>query len=120
MRKNNGIYMLLQVVIILTIILMFSCEKTRTNDYKQFLGSWISTDLVDSLDFTSDHNFSKNRTPFDYSISGDSITIQYNGPLMIYVKPTTHFYILKGNELTIYISKWCYGFRQQETKFIRK
>jgi hypothetical protein len=120
MRKNKEIYLLVQVVIILLIIVMSSCEKANTNDYRQFLGTWISTDVVDTLDFTSDHDFSKNKTPFNYSISGDSITIQYNGPLMIYIKPTTHFYILKGNELTIYISKWCYGFRQQKTKYIRK
>lgn len=117
--KNIRIYMLLLVMIILTTIVISGCKKTSTIDYGQFLGSWISTDLVDTLDFSTSHDLSKNRTAFDYNISGDSITIQYRGPLMIYVFPTTHFYTLKGNVLTIFISKGCYGFRQQETQFIK-
>jgi len=120
MRKTNGINSLLQVVIILLISVMSSCEKNKTDDYKQLLGTWISTDFIDTLNFTSEHNFYKNRIQFNYSISRDSISIQYNGPLMIYVKPSNHFYILKGNELTINTSQGCYGFRQQETIFIRK
>ena len=120
MRKNYRIYLLMQVLIILLIIAMSSCKKTISNDYRQFLGTWISTDFIDTLNFASEHNFSKNRIQFNYSISRDSISIQYNGPLMIYVKPSNHFYILKGNELTINTSQGCYGFRQQETIFIRK
>jgi hypothetical protein len=126
MKKNKLICCLSQIVIVLTVITFSGCEKSNTNDYKKFLGTWISSDLVDTIDFTSDHDFYKKLSGlndhFLYSSTRDSITIQYNGVLQpyIYVFPETFFYKLKGNELTIDFNKACYGFREQEIKFIRK
>jgi hypothetical protein len=123
-KRGKLIYSLSQIVITLTIITISGCEKSNTNDYKKFLGTWISTDLVDTLDFTSDHDFYKTfaclNDHFNYWSSRDCIIVQYDGFLKILIAPTTHFYQLKGNELTIDFTKGCYGFREQEIKFMRK
>jgi hypothetical protein len=126
MKKGKIIYCLSQIAIVLTFIVISSCEKNSSNDYNTFLGTWISTDLVDTIDFTSDHDFYKMfsglNDHFLYSSTRDSITIDYNGVLQpyIYTIPTTNFYQLKGNELTIDFKKQCYGFRNQEIKFIKR
>ena len=123
MKKDIANYWPLHIVIVLTLIIS-SCEKNNADDHKKFLGTWISIDLTDTLDFASEHDFYKMfsgvRDHFDYSLSKDSITIGYNGMLYILVKPSTHFCKLNGNELTIDFRPQCYGFRAQEIKFFRK
>lgn len=110
----------------MTVITFSGCGKSSTNNNNTFLGTWISTDLVDTLDFTSDHDFYKMLSGlndhFLYSSTRDSITITYNGVLQpyIYVTPETFYYQLKENDLTIDFNKACYGFREQAIKFIRK
>jgi len=103
--------------------LISGCEKESTHDYRNFLGTWISTDLTDTVEFTSDNDFYKMfsgvKDHFDYTLSDDSITIGYNGMLFILVLPSTHPYQIKGDELTIDFSPQCYGFRNQVIKFIR-
>ncbi|HEY5124513.1 MAG TPA: hypothetical protein VIK14_12340 [Ignavibacteria bacterium] len=126
MKKGKFNCCLSQIVIVFSIITISGCEKSNINDYKNFLGTWISTDLVDTIDFTTDHDFYKLfsglNDHFLYSSTRDSITIDYNGVLQpfIYVFPETFFYQLQGNELTIDFNKACYGFRTQEIKFVRK
>jgi len=110
------------IVITLTIIEVSSCKKNDV--YKNLLGTWVSKDLIDTLNFTSDTSFNKmySGSPdyFKYELLKDNITIQYSGKLFIYVFPTTHHFQLNDQELTIDFSNGCYGFRKQIIYFIRK
>jgi hypothetical protein len=119
MKKGRVLNWFSPIVIVLVFIMISSCEKNSKFDKSELLGTWASTDLVDNLDFKSENDLYKNGDHFNYSLSGDSITIQYNGILYILVKPTTHSFKLHGNELTIDFRPSCYGFRQQEIRFIR-
>ena len=96
------------------------CEKNNTNDFRNFLGTWVSKDLSDTLDFRDEHDLFSNGDHYDYSLSKDSITIRYNGRLFIYVNPTTHFCQINGNKLTIDFRPQCYGFRNEKVEFERK
>jgi hypothetical protein len=122
MEKNKLIQRIILTVITLTLIAVTSCKKN--NDYKKLLGTWISTDLVDTINFTSEHDFYKMfsgfNDHFDYFSSDEIITIRYNGINKIAVLPTTHPYQINGNDLTIDFRPNCYGFRAQEIKFIKK
>ena len=122
MNKIKLIQYISLIVITLTIIEVSSCKKN--DDYKTLLGTWVSKDLIDTLDFTSDTSFNKmySGSPdyFKYKLSKDSITIQYSGKLLIYVFPTTHHFQLNDQELTIDFRNGCYGFRKQIIYFIRK
>jgi hypothetical protein len=116
-----------QIVIALTIITISGCEKNHTNNYNTFLGTWISTDLADTIEFTSDHDlykmFSGVNDHYDYSLSRDSILIQYNGmyiPFIYIGIPKNHFYKLNGDELTIDFRPYCYGFYSQVIRFLKK
>ena len=88
---------------------------------QRILGTWISTDKKDTLDFVDNNSFYKNRDHYDYKLFRDSIEIRYNGMLYIYVHPTKHKYSLDHNTLIIDLSnKSCYGFDLQKMTFIRK
>lgn len=99
------------------------CEKNPSDNNKKILGAWISTDSVDTIEFRTDHDLYKTvgipGDHFNYSVSGDSMTIQYNGVLYIFVQPTNHHYKLTGDILTIDLEH-CYGFRNQTIRFTRK
>jgi hypothetical protein len=95
-------------MIALTITSISECEKTNTNDYKKFLGTWISKDSVDTIEFTSDQDIYKMISGFNdhflYSFTIDSITIEYRRKEIPYIymgSPTPAFYQLKGNILTM-------------------
>lgn len=122
MKKGISFYVALIFAISVTLIIS-SCEKS-TFDSKELLGSWISTDLTDTIEFTSDNDlykmFSGVKDHFDYSVSSDSITIGYNGMLFVLVKPSTHAIQLNGDNLTIDFSPQCYGFRGQRINFLRQ
>jgi hypothetical protein len=109
----------MSALILLTIL---SCEKNPVDNSKRFLGTWISTDLVDTIEFRTEHDLYKSvAIPFDhfnYTVSGDSIKIQYNGVMFILVKPSNHYYTFSGNTLTIDLRQ-CYGFRDQVITFYR-
>ncbi|MGM0409015.1 MAG: hypothetical protein ACQERU_13625 [Bacteroidota bacterium] len=97
---------------------IISCEKDFTPD-RRFIGSWkILTPDNDTIIFKDESNFTRKYFDgvyhtFDYGYDNDSITIQYTGPNMIGVPPTTHFYELKNYELIIDFSNGCYGFDKQ-------
>jgi hypothetical protein len=103
-------------------MLLSSCEK-KTSETRTLLGTWISTDLIDTIEFRTENDFYKTvgmpKDHFNYSLSDDSITIQYDGVLYILVEPTNHFYTLDGDKLTIDLMD-CYGFRNQIISFKRK
>jgi hypothetical protein len=120
MNKSKMIFWLAQILIVLILVVISGCEKSSSNDFKDFLGTWVSTDLSDTLDFRTEHDLYSNRDYYVYSLSRDSITIRYDGKMFIYVSPTTHFYQLNGNKLTIDFRPFCYGFNNQITEFSRK
>ena len=93
---------------------MGSCKKDSLPDGR-FIGTWIAVDKTDSLYFIDDQTFKSPRADgvlhtFDYSYSEDSITIQYAGPNMILVRPSTHHYTLTRSTLSIDLYKVNYGF----------
>jgi hypothetical protein len=108
---------------ILVSIVILSCEKNASDINKNLLGTWISTDLVDTIEFRTEHDFYKTvgipMDHFNYDLSADSIKIQYNGTLYVYVIPKNHYYKLSGNLLTIDLNH-CYGFRSAIITFARK
>jgi hypothetical protein len=110
------------MTITFSLILLSSCEK-KTSESKTLLGTWISTDLIDTIEFRTENDFYKtvgiSQDHFNYSLSDDIITIQYDGVLYILVQPTNHLYTLDGDKLTIDLNG-CYGFRNQIISFNRK
>lgn len=126
-KKGKLKHFLSQIVIALTIITISGCEKNNSNNYNTFLGTWISTDLADTIEFTSDHDlykmYSGVNDHYDYSLSRDSILIQYNGmyiPFIYIGIPKNHFYKLNGDELTIDFRPNCFGFNSQVIRFLKK
>jgi hypothetical protein len=111
-------------LILICFSLISGCEKKYKDDYKLFLGTWISTDLVDTVEFTTDKDFYKMisgvRDHFNYNLNKDKITIHYNGIQFIMVIPSTHPYELNGDQLTIDFRPSCYGFREQKVYFTRR
>jgi hypothetical protein len=123
MKKSIEFKLFIITMTVLALLVISSCEKNPSDNSKRFIGTWISTDLVDTVEFKTEHDFYKNvgipKDHFNYSISGDSLTIQYNGALYILVQPTNHFYKFSDDLLTIDLEH-CYGFRSQIISFTRK
>jgi len=113
MKKESLILLLL-----FGIFFFSNCEKKIPN----LNGIWVSTDPVDTIRFTSDRDFYRglsHQSHFNYSLSKDSITIQYEGVLFIYVKPSTHSVRINENQLTIDFRPYCYGFPSQKITYNR-
>ena len=109
------------VIILLTIV---ACKKNSLPD-GQFIGTWISDDKTDTLYFIDDQTFKQ--TAYDrvlhsyaYSYTEDSITIQYAGPNMILVRPSTHQYTLAHSTLILDLYKVNYGFSQTKMTLHRQ
>jgi len=123
MKKSNIFKLLIITMVVFSLLVISSCEKNSSESYKGLLGTWISTDLIDTVEFKTDHDFYKTvgipKDHFYYSVSGDSMTIQYSGALYILVQPTNHYYKLTENSLTIDLEH-CYGFRSQIINFTKK
>jgi hypothetical protein len=110
----------------LLIIILFnvlnSCEKDSN---EMIIGTWVSENKADTLYVINNHLFNKELQvgimhTFEYSLSKDSIIIQYKGPNKIRVIPTTHYYNLNGKELLIDFSNGCYGFNQEKETFFKQ
>lgn len=101
--------------------LLFSCDRDARAK-EAILGTWVSVDQADTLVFINEDTFEKNFYPgvmerFLYSIHRDSITVQYSGSLYILVLPTTHYFELEDNTLSIDFSKGCYGFPMKKMEY---
>jgi hypothetical protein len=122
MKKSNLIHYSCQIVIILIIIAMSGCKKNLKVSFLDLSGIWVSTDYIDTLDFKSEKDLYKNRDHYIYSISGDKITLEYNGEAqqLIYTGLSTHEFKLSGSKLTIDFRPPYYGLRPQIVNFIRK
>ena len=108
------------MVVLLVFIVIAGCEKF---DQNEILGTWISADKNDTLEFVDNRNFNKSskymrHEHYDYHLYKDSIEIRYRGTLYILVYPTKHKYYLDNNTLTIdFRNKICYGFNSAEITF---
>ena len=125
MKKHHTILSLL--ILITFAFLATNCEKSyiETNQ-EELLGTWVSTDKTDTLEFTSETDFYKSNGDmsydhYDYELFNDSIKIRYNGILFILIHPTNHKYSIDNNQLTIdFSNKMCYGFNAQEISYIKE
>ena len=107
-------------IFFISVVTLASCSD-NTVSQQRILGTWISTDKKDTLDFVDNNSFYKSQDHYDYKLARDSIEIKYNGMLMVYVHPTKHKYSLDHNTLIIDLSNTsCYGFELQKMNFIRK
>ena len=101
--------------------MLLSCDKdARTRE--ALLGGWVSADQADTLVFMNEDSFEKNFYPgvmerFLYSVHRDSITVQYSGSLYILVLPTTHYFELEEEALSIDFSSGCFGFPKRKMEF---
>jgi len=100
------------------VILLYSCSK-EARLKEEIIGTWVSVDYTDTLDFINEEVFEKNfydrfMHPYTYEIKRDSIKIQYSGYYTILTQPTTHHVELLDNTLSIDFSKGTYGMRKKE------
>ena len=114
-------------VLFVMAIMLISCDKDEeSSNVDAILGTWISTDKSDTLDFVDKTNFYKSNIEyrhdqFDYILEKDSIEIGYSGIRMVLVQATSHKYSLNGNNLTIdFSNKNCYGFDLKVMNYSRK
>lgn len=111
-------------VTIITTVMLYSCENNTVSG-DDLTGEWVDTEKADTIYVIDDTNFyhsAKNlhQVHYVYSIHGDSITIKYNGMLKIYVRPTTHYFKLKKDELMIDLTnRMCYGFPEEKMHYKR-
>jgi hypothetical protein len=107
------------ILIAVFFVVLVSCEKEFEPDGR-FIGTWeILTPDHDTLLFSDESSFSRKfydglLHSFKYSYDSDSITIQYSGPNLILVQPSTHHYEFKNNQLLIDFTNGCYGFEPQK------
>lgn len=104
-----------------------NCKKSNSRIDEALIGRWISNDLVDTLEFTTNHDLFKMingvHEHYNFQLSGDSILITYMGLQMpyIYLPPSVQrFYQLNGNKLTIDFSNSYFGFRNQIIELNKK
>ena len=113
--------------ITILIISLVSCNKeVNLSNNVKIIGTWISTDKSDTLDFVNGSEFYKSAIGFrndhyKYHLDNDSIQIDYAGIRMPATVRTTHKYNLNGNNLTIdFTNKGCFGFEMNVMEYIKK
>jgi hypothetical protein len=117
--RNTIIYFTL-----LMIPFLFSCDKdTRVKE--ELIGTWISSDARDTLEFIDYFTFTRNSNNgwkhyYNYDIEVDSIEIEYYGPNDILILPSTHHFAINGNSLSLDFSNYCYGFERKNYEFIKE
>jgi hypothetical protein len=127
MKRYKPVFMLIIVPFIFLNLVIVSCRKNDSRNDSALIGKWISTDMADTLEFTSDHDLYKMingiRDHFDYSLASDSILISYSGVAMpyIYLLPAKNrFFQLNLNDLTIDFRSAYYGFSNRIILFHRQ
>jgi hypothetical protein len=116
-----------QILILFVAVSILGCKKTDKHNNSDLLGEWVSTDLADTLNFTSDRDLFKNLNGISdhyiYNITDDSIRFEYSGILMqnIYIGPSPEYvFHLTMDNLTIDFRPQYLGFRPQIVTFNRK
>ncbi len=120
-RINQVIF----TIIIVFLIVSVSCEKEKKFPDGRFIGTWVSVDKRDSLIFISDDILMRPaadgiKHTYIYNYTNDSITLQYKGPYLILVEPSTHSYFLSGDNLEIDFTNGGYGFDRDVIDFKRE
>jgi hypothetical protein len=113
--------------LIMIALIFLGCKKDQgISNQDQILGTWISVDKIDTLNFVDRTNLWRSdinmySDHYDYQLINDSIKIGYSGKLYIYVLPTKHRYYLNGNNMSIdFSNRLCYGFDLRVINYIRK
>ena len=120
MRHLNAL-----IILILASTLLFAkCKESDLSDTNPFIGKWVSSDKEDTLFFDTDSDLYKStyhkiHDHFDYSYTGDSISIRYRGAAYIFVQFTSHKYHIQGDQLTIDFSNGCYSFESKIGEYYR-
>jgi len=127
MKKLLIVSHLHQILLFIAIIAISACKKNDNSNNGTLLGKWVSTDLIDTLSFTSDKDSYKNLNGladhYSYNIIDDSIKFEYSGILMpfIYIGPSPKYiFKLSNDNLTIDFRPEYMGFRPQIVTFNRK
>lgn len=101
--------MKLKILILVMVVALFqvseSCKKDAFPDGR-FIGTWITEDKADTLYFIDDNSFKTPRGDgllhtYTYRYDEDSITIQYAGPHLVLLPPSTHHYTLTRSTLIL-------------------
>jgi len=115
------------ILIVIALIIVLGCDKESEISTKdKIIGTWISADKSDTLDFVDIESFYKSSAimtydHYDYELFNDSIKIGYSGRIYILVTPTIHSYNLSGVKLTIdFSNKQCYGFGLEQIDYYKK
>jgi hypothetical protein len=116
-----------QILILFVAVSILGCKKPDKHNSGDLLGEWVSTDLVDTLNFTSDKDLFKNfngiADHYTYNLIDDRIKFEYSGILMpyIYIGPSPKYIFKLSNDiLTIDFRPQYMGFRPQIVTFNRK
>ncbi len=112
-------------ILFITFSVLLSCEKEKEYPDGRFIGTWVSVSQQDSLIFVSDdilfHPAADGlKHTYIYNYTNDSITLQYKGPYMILVEPSTHSYFLDGNDMGIDFTNGGYGFNREVIDYKRE
>jgi hypothetical protein len=107
------------IALITFLLSIISCEKEDFSG-NMMLGTWISTDLVDTLKIIDEKTFKKSYHTFLYQRNPRDITIQYIGPNEILVSPSRHNFTLSNNTIKIDFTNGCYGFESEIITFIKQ
>ncbi len=120
--KGKTIRLILVISIAIVAVVLNSCNK-EARQKKEIIGTWVSTDYIDTLNFINDEIFEKNfpysMERYFYEIKRDSIKINYSGSNFVLTIPTTHYLEIVDNRMSIDFSNRTYGIRQQEILFNR-
>lgn len=118
------------IPVLMLCMALCSCQKkelleSEISNSGKLTGTWLCLENSDTLVFIDNHTFIKELEgslahTFEYKLGCDSIKIQYKGPNKIYVFPTTHYYILQNNKLSLDFSNGCYGFDKRELTFVKQ
>jgi hypothetical protein len=122
---RHKLHILAGIFIVTFFVALISCEKEKTYPDGRFVGTWVSVDKKDTLIFISDDIMMRPATDgiqhtYIYNYTNDSITLQYKGPYLILVEPSTHYYFLGGDNLEIDFTNGGYGFNRDVIDFKRE
>lgn len=124
MKKKIDMKQIISLITFFLIITLGGACKQEMTAEKSMSGTWVSESPADTIVFLDSQTFTKSVRStffhtFGYSFVNDSITIQYKGPNKILVNPSTHYFSLVGNSLTIDLSNGCYGFENRKMVYVR-
>ncbi|MBT32440.1 MAG: hypothetical protein CMO01_22480 [Thalassobius sp.] len=107
--------------------LMVGCSDDEiTISHEDLLGTWITLDKSDTLQFTSEIDFYKSSKTmsydhYSYQLLKDSLQIGYSGKMFVLVYPTKHQFNIDKDELMIDFSQVeCFGFDSEKITYLKE